>query len=487
MSKTMGNLLIDPIITVVSDGVLETVPLPEVLSRLATGKEVEFERVRPFQEEAWHAFLVQLGALVASKEGKLPQDRQGWRSALFSLGGDSAECWTLFVDDISLPAFMQPATKELNTTDVWKTPDDLDVLITSRAHDIKPHQIQFPRMEDWMFALVSVQTTWGYGGAGNYGVFRNRGSYAARIFVSGAPSFSNSERFLRDVKVWQEEWESIRGIGLRGDVKLLWNRFWSGSEQVEVCDLSPAAIEICRIYRMRLQGESLVCARKSCTAPMINRTQELSGDIWTPLEVDPKSGEKSPMAFRGIPALRDFIKIMFQAEPSPAMRPRPDDKMIILRGVARDPSRQGMTVGYVDMCLNPVFATDEEKQQAFAKATDWMETLSKVRGALAMCLFTFNQGGPEKTDMKSESSAKQVSGWLDKFDAETFDTFTILLSKKSETSEWLSSLRSIFEVIVDDAIKNGPAPSSVRIRGAAKSTNYAGWAMSQFCPKEQAS
>lgn len=161
--------------------------------------------------------------------------------------------------------------------------------------------------------------------------------------------------------------------------------------------------------------------------------------------------------------------------------------MILLRGIARDPSRQGMTVGYVDMVLNPVFASDEEKQQAFAKATEWMETLSKVRGALAMCLFTFNQGGPEKTDMKSESSAKQVSGWLDEFDAETFDTFTILLSKKSQTSEWLNSLRSIFEVIVDDAIKNGPAPSSVRIRGAAKSTNYAGWAMSQFCPKEQAS
>ena len=45
------------------------------------------------------------------------------------------------------------------------------MLITSRNHDLK--QEWWPRGasgEDWIFALVSLQTAEGYGGAGNQGI-----------------------------------------------------------------------------------------------------------------------------------------------------------------------------------------------------------------------------------------------------------------------------------------------------------------------------
>lgn len=98
---------------------------------------------------------------------------------LLALSGGEAGPWALSGPD-DKPAFMQPpAPKGLNWTPV-ATPDALDLLITSRNHDLKQQIARHAEPQDWVFALVSLQTSEGYGGAGNNGIARMNGGSSSR-------------------------------------------------------------------------------------------------------------------------------------------------------------------------------------------------------------------------------------------------------------------------------------------------------------------
>ena len=61
----MLNILTEPVICLdLSDGVRKEVSLPEVFAALVSDKVVSFPALRPHQRHAWHAFLVQLGAMA---------------------------------------------------------------------------------------------------------------------------------------------------------------------------------------------------------------------------------------------------------------------------------------------------------------------------------------------------------------------------------------------------------------------------------------
>ena len=118
-------------------------------------------------------FLVQLAALAlwhakraARRPSELPADPASWAAALRALTANHADDapWRLVVDDDAKPAFLQPpAPPGLKWTTVH-TPDELDVLITSRNHDLKQTIAYQAAPEDWVFALVSLQTSEGYSG-----------------------------------------------------------------------------------------------------------------------------------------------------------------------------------------------------------------------------------------------------------------------------------------------------------------------------------
>ena len=86
------------------------------------------------------------------------------------------------VEDLSRPAFLQPPVPEgelrkppkknkkngkRKPGDDWKgcrTPDDLDVLVTSKKHDVKDELVAPTDLEAWAYALCSLQTMQGYPG-----------------------------------------------------------------------------------------------------------------------------------------------------------------------------------------------------------------------------------------------------------------------------------------------------------------------------------
>jgi hypothetical protein len=185
------SLLTDRLLTVDRG---ERVSLPELFAALSRGEVHGFPRLRAHQRTAWHMFRVQLAALALDRAGRtdLPEAAEEWAALLRALstaesGAEGDEPWCLAVADRSKPAFLQPPDPGgLKWSDV-ATPDALDLLITARNHDLKSEVAIHAVPEDWIYALVSLQTMEGYGGGGGRlkGIARmTRGTLAAPFWVS---------------------------------------------------------------------------------------------------------------------------------------------------------------------------------------------------------------------------------------------------------------------------------------------------------------
>ena len=108
-----------------------------------------------------------------------PETAGEWASLVLGLTPDypDDEPWQLVVDDITKPAFMQPPAsskaKEKDYKSSVATPDELDMLVTSKNHDLKAAVAVQASADDWVFALVTLQTMEGFGGSRQLRHFAN--------------------------------------------------------------------------------------------------------------------------------------------------------------------------------------------------------------------------------------------------------------------------------------------------------------------------
>jgi len=276
--------------------------LPGLLAALSRGEVRAYPAQRPHQRAAWHMFLVQLAALALWTGGQddLPQDEPTWHDLLLALTAGDVGPWALTGPE-DKPAFLQPsAPKGLNWTEV-ATPDALDLLITSRNHDLKQQIAREADPEDWIFALVSLQTSEGYGGAGNNGIARMNGGSSSRPMLGIAPARSGgggpdpSDWWRRDV---------LRLLSLRrdggeitlctpGGPALLWCTPWSEGQQLDMTRLDPWFIEVCRRVRLELREGRISARRTTSRAARIDAKafKGVTGDPWAPISTEdpPKS------------------------------------------------------------------------------------------------------------------------------------------------------------------------------------------------------
>lgn len=287
------NLLSDPTFTL-SSGV--KVSLPGLFSSLAGGRVSGFQYLRPHQRPAWHMFLVQLGASALRAAGcnELPAHSDFWAEALRQLteGFGNDEPWKLVVDDASKPAFLQPpAPPGLNWQNVG-TPDALDMLITARNHDLKQAVAQHAAAEDWVYALVSLQTCEGYGGKGNHGVARMNGGSSSRPLLGLAPagagvtSVNPSEWWIRDVRrliSTRQEEQAEPGDRL----VLLWCTDWPEGVQLDFHSLDPWCIEVCRRVRLTAENGVIRAERATSGAARVDAKalKGNTGDPWAPVHL----------------------------------------------------------------------------------------------------------------------------------------------------------------------------------------------------------
>ena len=117
---------------------------------------------------------------------ELPTDAAEWLRIIHRMTPDFPDNapWHLVVDDITKPAFMQPPARSTEREKDYKntieTPDDLDILLMSKNHDLKSEIAVQAGIDDWIFALITLQTMEGFSGAGNYGISRMNGGLGSR-------------------------------------------------------------------------------------------------------------------------------------------------------------------------------------------------------------------------------------------------------------------------------------------------------------------
>ena len=288
------NLLTEPIISISNT---ERLSLSALLAAMTRGEVARFPALRPHQRPAWHMFLVQLAALALwdAKRADLPEESDTWMALLRGLTRNypEDEPWRMVVDDRAKPAFLQPPASDNLKWSPVPTPDALDLLITSRNHDLKQSVARDAEIEDWLFAIVSLQTSAGYDGRDTYGIARMNGGSSSRPMLGLAPARGKDYRldpsawWMRDVHRLLAERKAGRGLdlGCDGGPVLLWCLDWPEGQQLDLRDLDPWFIEVCRRIRLVGTEQSISAIRSNSKASRIDARvyRGVVGDPWAPV------------------------------------------------------------------------------------------------------------------------------------------------------------------------------------------------------------
>lgn len=291
-----GNLLSDALISVDPDG---RVSLPGLMAAMARGEVRDFPALRPHQRAAWHMFLVQLAALALDRAGTqdVPDTEEGWAAALRGLTpehGDDAP-WCLWVGDRTKPAFLQPPDPGGLTWTQVPTPDALDMLITSRNHDLKTAVAVEAAPEDWIYALVSLQTQQIFN-VKYHGITRAKSAVASRALIALAPARTGSAGTYPDISEWwRADVISILHHRRRLDFThlpkappgLIWVLPWPQGHQFSVLEVDPLFIEAST--RVRLQNHDGRLLAERCPSTPIRVLREnlsLLMEPWSPRDLD---------------------------------------------------------------------------------------------------------------------------------------------------------------------------------------------------------
>ena len=387
------NLLTEPLIRMDAAGGRARASLPEALAALMRDDVRAFPALRPHQRHAWHAFLAQLGAMALRNSGgdEPPRDADGWAALIRGLTPDwpGDEPWHMVADDIALPAFMQPPASSGDRAKDYKgavsTPDELDMLVTSKNHDLKSSVIADAGADDWLFALIALQTMEGYPGAGNYGISRMNGGLGNRPAFSAAPLGGTGAHVRRDIAALLAGLDagSLDDYPMREDgVGLLWAKAWDGAkgEALRPNDLHPFYIEICRRIRLTAgAGGGISALRANSKGARVDAKalNGRTGDPWTPFNA--KDSKSLTLAQGGFTYKRvvEYMTPGDWRQPLLLM-PTPDEERgggemrLVARAMVRG---QGKTEGYYER----VIPLKERTFRAFGRGAGAdMETLGQI-------------------------------------------------------------------------------------------------------------
>ena len=496
----MLNLLTEPVIRLdLSGGVRKEATLPEVFASLVSDQVVSFPALRPHQRHAWHAFLVQLGAMAMHRAGRadLTDIADAWAELIRGLTPDFPEDtpWQLVVEDITQPAFMQaPASskeKEKDFRAVVATPDELDMLVTSRNQDLKSSVASRAMPDDWVFALVTLQTMEGFGGAGNYGVSRMNGGLGSRPAFTLAPVEGVGAHLQRDVAALLDRMDSlVADNDMRtGGIGLVWTVPWDGAriEEILLHQLDPLYIEICRRVRLRCAADGRISALRTSSKAARIEARSLNGrtgDPWTPINT--KEGKSLTLAAGGFTYNRvvDYLSAGDWDQPilwenAQSNRGAGARTQLLARAMVRG---QGKTEGYHER----VIPLRPKTVRAFGRGggISDLETIARgriekvriVQRILSHAIQVFLARGDD-SDLPPEGR-RLARPWLDRLDkiidARFFedlqDEFDLpdQAQRREKNLEWQRWLSHQAESILTDALDSLPCPAIHRYRARVR-------------------
>ena len=483
----MYNILTDPLFRFDRPkGARTEASLPEVYAALMADEVDAFPALRPHQRHAWHAFLVQLGAMAMHRAGlsEPPGNADDWRDLIRGLTPDypGDEPWQLVVDDITRPAFMQPRASSPDKKTEYKflvaTSDELDMLVTSKNHDLKSAVAVQSSADDWIFALITLQTTSAQDGVGNYSVSRIRSAYSGRPAFSLAPVSNSSTvkcgaHVRRDIVAILEYrpkiFDEYASLEYResGGISLLWTEPWDGGKAEAFLPnrLDPFYLEICRRVRLCFKGNRLEGIRASSKATRLEAKalEGRTGDPWTPVDAD--KGQALNVGPAGFTYKR-IIDYLTSWEMPTLLVPTPSElrastpMALVARSLKRNTRKQGMTEGYDER----IIPLRQKTMQVFGKtggveelgdiARNRIEQIAVVHRILRHAVSVFAAGG--KTESIVDEHRARANPWANKLneivDADFFEDLqdevdADTADRESIHNEWLRG-------VVDSARKH---------------------------------
>lgn len=457
--------------------------LPAVFAALVAEQIACFPALRAHQRHAWHAFLAQLGAVAMQKMGQteLPNHESVWREWFLALTpGEAAQtAWSL-VAPVDRPAFLQPVIPDglaaLKKT--IATPDGIDMLVTSRNHDLKLATMAQAQPDDWLFALLTLQTMQGFLGAGNYGISRMNGGFASRAALGLAPSIGPGGHLKRDIlRLLALRHEIVERGSFRqeGGIALAWLVPWDGTTAIKPEELDPYYIEICRRVRLvEANGEIIARAGSSKCARIEPTPGGVTGDPWAPVKIDKDGSAKVLTLDASGFTYRRMVDLIFGQnglQPAPLQMVADTDAteglVLIARGLVRG---QGKTEGYheriISLSRRVRHGRGASANAPIARmAQDRVQLAGEVqRRILKPALLALFQNGPDQIDYGHDSSGRKAAPFLAAFDRRVDGDFFPRLWTEAEAetetdqrairSEWIANLlKDVKEIVltVDNA------------------------------------
>ena len=496
----MHNLLTDPLIRVrLANGHSTAMSLPGVFEAASADAIPTFPALRPHQRHAWHAFLAQLGTLAVhrAKLTELPYAAADWGSALRDLTAafEADEPWQLVVDDPAQPAFMQcPAGNLLSQyRRRVATPDDLDLLVTSKNHDVKQSVAKACEPDDWVFALIDLQTMAGFLGAGNYGIARMNGGFSARPCLGLAPAEGGfGAHLLHDMRRMLATrdglLENLDYYRSEQGTALLWVEPWDGATSIGLEDLDPYFIEICRRVRLRVEGRGIVArtagSKKSRVAAKSARGN--LGDFWTPVSKDDsKALSLSQAGFR----YDRLAKLLFGRGGGAHVLPRAMTADVTGQGRWRVVARgmaggQGKTDGYHernDIVFGPrtvaALGRPDGRDELAAVSDAVLHEIKEVLDALRLGIAVAASGGKPLNEL-TKADRLHAAPYARRFDAAMDPLFFGAIERRfvadgeeSRNAARTSLVRGMVataETLLEEAVESVPCPAIRRQRARAR-------------------
>ncbi|WP_295543164.1 type I-E CRISPR-associated protein Cse1/CasA [uncultured Pseudacidovorax sp.] len=481
----------------VGDGQVHRSSLPGLLAAMAADTVHDFPALRPHQRHPWHAFLSQLAAIALHREGRTDTglDAAGWRAALMALTPDAA-AWCMVAPD-DRPAFLQPPVPGERAAD-WKNvlqaADELDMLVTSKNHDLKAARAYRGEPDDWLFALVSLQTQEGFLGAGNYGISRMNGGFASRPGVGIAPVGHWGARWQADVQTLLAQRDAIadqHGYASEDGHALLWLLPWNGTDSLAMGSLDPLYIEVCRRVRLSSDRQQLGArVTGSKVARVAGKERNgMTGDPWTPVDAaDSKALTVSGTGFDYKLMTELLTGSRFTQGAAWRLDGWPDGAHVQL--VAQATVRgQGKTEGYHErrVPISPRLRRRMEGAQRAVvarMAAERIAAIAAMRKILwsSLVLLFANGDGDERNDSISDKAGRFARPFEQGEDARFFDD----LIEEAEAPEpdtasvrsrWAEGLVARAEQVLHQAFDAGPRATMQRYKARASALNrfHGGW------------
>lgn len=463
--------------------------LPQLMVALAADEVRDFPALRPHQRHPWHAFLVQLAAIALHRHGtREPFVTIGeWRSALLALTPDDADgaAWCL-VSPPHRPALLQPPVPG-GRVDDWKSvtlaADELDMLVTSKNHDLKAGRARRCEPQDWLFGLLSLQTQEGFLGAGNYGISRMNGGFASRPGVGVAGGGHWGARWRRDVHALlatRERTAEARGLLSENGLALVWLAPWDGLTSLSFSTLDPHYIEICR--RVRLQSEVVglkaISTGTKAARILSKELNGVTGDPWMPVETE--AGKALTISAEGF-HYKLVAELLFGSKYQAAVAQdlsitKAGERLaLIAQGVTRG---QGKTEGYHERRVPISFKVrslllGQQKANLARISTQRIAAIGEVRKLLWLALTVlFNNGVPGKdsSDSVKDKASKFSRPFERAEDARFFDDLNAEVEADDPTAQrlqWQQGLVERAAAVLKLAFDAGPRSAIQRYRAQA--------------------